>query len=116
MLPALKPLGYCATIICPCPSRLLKKAHLRRTDQVRLAPAPILRMGTRRAALHLDLFERPGRKRVFQHPARAAQRLFRIRRTGASRPSRTAVDEWRSACQLRESHQFLTVPHYRRKL
>ena len=60
-------------------SRLLKKAHLRcwraraalrRTDQVRLAPAPILRMGTRRAALHLDLFKQPGQKRVFQHPAR----------------------------------------------
>jgi hypothetical protein len=28
-------------------------------------------MGTRRAALHLDLFEQPGRKRVFQHPARS---------------------------------------------
>jgi hypothetical protein len=42
------------------PSRLLKKAHLR---------TPILRMGTRRAALHLDLFEQPGQKRVFQHPA-----------------------------------------------
>jgi len=66
-------------------SRLLKKAHLRRptfggypraraalrrTDQVRLAPAPILRMGTRRAALHLDLFEQPGKERVFQHPVR----------------------------------------------
>ena len=24
-------------------------------------------MGTRRAALHLDLFEQPGQKRVFQH-------------------------------------------------
>jgi len=33
------------------------RAALRRTDQVRLAPAPILRMGTRRAALHLDLFD-----------------------------------------------------------
>jgi hypothetical protein len=55
--------------------RLLKKAHLRRwrtraalrrTDQVRLAPAPILRMGTRRAALHLDLFEQPGLERLSQ--------------------------------------------------
>jgi hypothetical protein len=62
-------------------TRLLKKAHLRRwraraalrrTDQVRLAPAPILRMGTRRAALHLDLFEQPGGKRVLQHPAKAS--------------------------------------------
>jgi len=26
-------------------------------------------MGTRRAALHLDLFEQPGEKRVFQQPA-----------------------------------------------
>jgi hypothetical protein len=60
-------------------SRLLKKAHLLRwraraalrgTVSVRLAPAPILRMGTRRAALYLDLFEQPGKKRVFQDPAR----------------------------------------------
>jgi hypothetical protein len=29
-------------------------------------------MGTRRAALHLDLLEQPGGKRVFQRPARAA--------------------------------------------
>jgi hypothetical protein len=28
-------------------------------------------MGTRRAALHLDLFEQPGRRGVFQHPAEA---------------------------------------------
>jgi hypothetical protein len=26
-----------------------------------------------RAALHLDLFEQPGRKRVFQHPAERAE-------------------------------------------
>ena len=38
----------------------IRRAVLRRTDYVRLAPAPILRMGTRRAALHLDLFEQPG--------------------------------------------------------
>jgi hypothetical protein len=56
------------------PSRLLKKAHLSAVGglarsrgaatyvYVRIAPAPILRMGTRRAALHLDLFEQPGRK------------------------------------------------------
>src|SRR5574337_16498 len=44
------------------------RAALRRTDEVRLAPAPILRMGTRRAALHLDLFEQPGRRRLFKHP------------------------------------------------
>jgi hypothetical protein len=31
-------------------------------------PAPIQRMGTRRSVLHLDLFEQPGGKRVFQHP------------------------------------------------
>ena len=30
VLPALKPSGYCTTITCPCPSRLLKKAHLPR--------------------------------------------------------------------------------------
>ena len=30
VLPASKPLGYSTTIICPCPSRLLKKAHLPR--------------------------------------------------------------------------------------
>jgi hypothetical protein len=73
-------------------SRLLKKAHLRRptfggypraraalrrTDQLRLAPAPILRMGTRRAALHMDLFEQPGQKRVFQHPVTVFGRFVR---------------------------------------
>src|SRR5574337_1899753 len=69
--------GPASEIQAGFPSRLLKKIHLRRwraraalqrTDQVRLAPAPILRMGTRRAALHLDLFEQPGRKRVLQYP------------------------------------------------
>ena len=34
---------------------------------------PILRMGTRRAALHLNLFDQPERKRVFQHPANSEQ-------------------------------------------
>jgi len=30
---------------------------------------------------------------------------------GAPRPPRMAVDEWRFASQLRESHKFMTVPH-----
>src|SRR5574337_2019532 len=78
--------GPASEIQAGFPSRLLKKIHLRRwraraalqrTDQVRLAPAPILRMGTRRAALHLDLFEQPGRKRVLQYPARRGRpRVF----------------------------------------
>jgi len=41
------------------------RAALRRTDTVRLAPAPIVRMGTRRTALHLDLFEQPGVNEFF---------------------------------------------------
>ena len=83
MLPASKPSGYCITIICPCPCRLLKKAHLsavgglaRSRGAAAYGPStpragnpfgwvPSLRMGTRRAALHLDLLEQPGRKRVF---------------------------------------------------
>jgi hypothetical protein len=92
------------------PSRLLKKAHLRRwraraalrrTDQVRLAPAPILRMGTRRAALHLDLFEQPGQKRVFQHPARTgcAYSGRGLRSTGRISGSRCEGPRLRSESQ-----------------
>jgi len=33
---------------------------------------------------------------------------------GAPRPPRMAVDEWRFASQLIESHKFMTVPHYSR--
>jgi len=41
----------------PAPhNRLLKTAHLR---------GPILRMGTRRVALHLDRFEQPGQELDF---------------------------------------------------
>jgi hypothetical protein len=35
-------------------------------------------MGTRRAALHLDLFEQPGTKRVFQHPANTVAYLVGV--------------------------------------
>ena len=59
-------------------NRLLKKAHVLRWRASALAAAYIEYAWTqlrraprlRRAALHLDLFEQPGRKRVFQHPAR----------------------------------------------
>jgi lactoylglutathione lyase len=63
------PMGFPSSC-CSGNSRLTKTTHplrwtaraaLRRTCPVRLAPAPILRMGTWRSALHLDLFERPGR-------------------------------------------------------
>jgi hypothetical protein len=86
-------------------SRLLKKGHLRgptcggyprsraslrRTDSVRLAPAPILRMGTRCAALHLDLFEQPGRGGFFSNllGAGSIQRIDRRSlRSGDRKPS-----------------------------
>ena len=52
-------------------SRLLKKAHLRRCRAWALAAAyaEYASLGPTRAALHLDLFEQPGEKRVFQQPA-----------------------------------------------
>jgi hypothetical protein len=63
-------------------SRLLKKAHLRRWHAGALAAAyrkyawTHLRWVPRpaRAALHLDLFEQPGRKQVFQQPAKESER------------------------------------------
>src|SRR4030042_7051932 len=65
--------------ICPPQADWRACAALRRTGSVRLAPTPILRMGTRRAALHLDLFEQPGKKRVFQQPAEHAAGTPRVR-------------------------------------
>jgi hypothetical protein len=44
----------------PSPNRLLKKAHLSIAD---------CGMWNPRAASHLDLFEQPGEKSVFEHPA-----------------------------------------------
>jgi hypothetical protein len=73
MAPAASPL--CSA---PPPSRLLKKAHLRRPTCGGYPRAPATLRRTRkyasrlgsRTALHLDLFEQPGRKQVFQHLAR----------------------------------------------
>jgi hypothetical protein len=52
-------------------SRLLKKAHLRRwlTRALVAAYLEYASLGPARAALHLDLFEQPGEKRIFQQPA-----------------------------------------------
>ena len=66
------------------PNRLLKKAHLRRWHARALAAAypeyawTHLRWVPRpfRAALRLNLFEQPERKRVFQHPANSEQDAF----------------------------------------
>ena len=60
------------------PSRLLKKAHLQRWCARTLAAAYLeyASLGPARAALHLDPFEQPGRKRVLQHPA--SQRRWRF--------------------------------------
>jgi hypothetical protein len=57
-------------------SRLLKKAHLRRWHAGALAAAyrKYASLGPARAALHLDLFEQPGRKQVFQQPAKEPER------------------------------------------
>ena len=65
-------------------SRLLKKAHLRRWHagalaaayrkyawtQLRWVPRPA------RAAWHLDLFEQPERKRVFQQPTKESREML----------------------------------------
>src|SRR3972149_254378 len=53
-----------------CPPSVGTPALARRCD-VRTKYASHL---ASRAALHLDLFEQPGRKRVFQHPARSRER------------------------------------------
>ena len=60
------------------PSRLLKKAHLRRCRTSALAATYLqyASLGLRRAALHLDPFEQPGRKRVFQHPSNQRRQRF----------------------------------------
>jgi hypothetical protein len=52
-------------------SRLLKKAHLLRWPASALAATYLqyASLGLRRAALHLDLFEQPGRKEVFRQAA-----------------------------------------------
>ena len=52
----------------PLPDRLLKKAHLLRWPARALAAAYLeyASLGPSRAALHPDLFEQPGRKRVLQ--------------------------------------------------
>jgi len=56
----------------PVSNRLLKKAHLRRWNAQALVAAYLeyASLGLSHSALHLDLFEQPGRKRVFQHPDR----------------------------------------------
>jgi hypothetical protein len=60
------------------PSRLLKRAHLRRWHAGALIAAyrKYASLGPARAALHLDLFEQPDRERVFQHPARTGLALL----------------------------------------
>ena len=57
--------------------RLLKKAHLPRWPASPLAATYVeyASLGLWRAALHLDLFEQPRQKRVFQHPAGRAATL-----------------------------------------
>ena len=57
-------------------SRLLKKAHLLRWRARALTAAYLqyASLGPSLAALHLDLFEQPGRIRVVQHPARGVLR------------------------------------------
>ncbi len=54
----------------PVLSRLLKKAHLLRWPARALAAAYLeyASLGPSRAVLHLDLFEQPECRRVFQHP------------------------------------------------
>jgi hypothetical protein len=52
-------------------------------------------MGTRRAALHLDLFEQPGQKRVFQHPVRTSIGQvvdWSIRQNEAARKSEDRIE------------------------
>jgi hypothetical protein len=53
-------------------NRLLKKARLRRWPASPLAAAyrQYASLGLRQAALYLDLFEQPGKKRVFRYHAR----------------------------------------------
>jgi hypothetical protein len=61
----------------PALSRLLKKAHLLRWRDRALAVAYLeyASLGPSLAALHLDLFEQPGRKQVFQQPANPKAKL-----------------------------------------
>ena len=94
-------------------NRPLKKAHLRRWPARALAAAYLeyASLGPSRAALHLDLFERPGRKRVVQRPAKPdalpeGHRRPTTRRrgqgdemgtryAGSLLPTRRAIEAWR---------------------
>ena len=81
-------------------------------------------MGTRRAALHLGLFEQPGRERVFQHPAKRRRRSSRQRNpllpvprcafVGEPRRTRTEQPVWRPPSfrllRLTPSNSFDTLP------
>ncbi len=95
---------------CPCggpepPSRLPKRAHLRRWRARALAATypEYASLGTSRAALHLDPFGQPGRGQVLQHPV---DRL----------PKRAHLRRWRARAALRCTDQVRLAPRIARRL